>query len=193
MAVAFRAEVPASGTGIDHPVGRSPVKRGLKFVGQRFCSLTLRCAYSSGSCEDAQTSRVYLCERGRFASICGFMINLGRFGIFTLGPALLAGFKLMGMYHVPPQHWRLLFWVLSGITVVAALAMAMTTKNSPQEACLPSVHPVLDALAIAQGEKLLTLRGVFLTIITTRSVWFVAAAYACTGAVRQGVDQWFPR
>src|SRR5882672_8644211 len=29
-------------------------------------------------------------ERGRFAGIFGFMINLGRFGIFRLGPALLA-------------------------------------------------------------------------------------------------------
>ena len=33
-------------------------------------------------------------ERGRFAGIFGFMINLGRFGIFKLGPALLAGFVI---------------------------------------------------------------------------------------------------
>src|SRR5207248_634217 len=31
-------------------------------------------------------------ERGTFAGIFGFMINLGRFGIFKLGPMLLAGF-----------------------------------------------------------------------------------------------------
>jgi len=31
-------------------------------------------------------------EHGRFAGIFGFMINLGRFGIFKIGPALLAGF-----------------------------------------------------------------------------------------------------
>jgi OPA family glycerol-3-phosphate transporter-like MFS transporter len=35
-------------------------------------------------------------ERGRFAGIFGFMINLGRFGIFKLGPALLAGFLFLG-------------------------------------------------------------------------------------------------
>src|SRR5437868_450002 len=34
-------------------------------------------------------------ERGRFSGIFGFMINLGRFGIFTLGPALLGGFSLL--------------------------------------------------------------------------------------------------
>ena len=40
-------------------------------------------------------------ERGRFAGIFGFMINLGRFGIFTLGPALLAGFVFLGMWQHP--------------------------------------------------------------------------------------------
>src|SRR5271156_1912124 len=35
-------------------------------------------------------------ERGGFAGIFGFMINLGRLGIFNFGPALLAGFTLFG-------------------------------------------------------------------------------------------------
>jgi len=30
------------------------------------------------------------------------MINLGRFGISTLGPALLAGFTVLGMIHIRP-------------------------------------------------------------------------------------------
>jgi OPA family glycerol-3-phosphate transporter-like MFS transporter len=34
---------------------------------------------------------------------------------------------------------------------------------------------------------------VFKTIVSNPAVWIVALAYACTGAVRQGVDQWFPR
>jgi len=61
-------------------------------------------------------------ERGRFAGIFGFMINLGRFGIFKLGPALLAGFVFLGMWHVPPLHWRWLFWVPAGVAVIAAVA-----------------------------------------------------------------------
>ena len=39
-------------------------------------------------------------ERGGFAGIFGFMINLGRLGIFTFGPALLAGFTIFGMLQV---------------------------------------------------------------------------------------------
>src|SRR5207249_1930031 len=34
---------------------------------------------------------------------------------------------------------------------------------------------------------------VFRTIASNPAVWIVACAYACTGAVRQSVDQWFPR
>jgi MFS transporter, OPA family, glycerol-3-phosphate transporter len=41
-------------------------------------------------------------ERGSFAGIFGFMINLGRFGIFKLGPALLAGFTFLGLIRIPP-------------------------------------------------------------------------------------------
>jgi OPA family glycerol-3-phosphate transporter-like MFS transporter len=54
-------------------------------------------------------------ERGRFAGIFGFMINLGRFGIFNLGPALLGGFFFLWMWHVPAVHWRWLFWIPSAI------------------------------------------------------------------------------
>src|SRR5215468_6561857 len=52
-------------------------------------------------------------ERGRFSGIFGFMINLGRFGIFNLGAAMLAGFTLLGFLSVPPLHWRWLFWAPS--------------------------------------------------------------------------------
>src|SRR5436190_13802482 len=55
-------------------------------------------------------------ERGRFAGIFGFMINLGRFGIVRLGPALLAGFVFFGLWQIPPLHWRWLFWVPAAIT-----------------------------------------------------------------------------
>src|SRR6478672_11853918 len=43
-------------------------------------------------------------ERGRFSGIFGFMINLGRVGIFSLGPALLAGFTILGLLTIPPLH-----------------------------------------------------------------------------------------
>src|SRR5437899_2910729 len=80
-------------------------------------------------------------ERGRFSGIFGFVINLGRFGIFNLGPALLAGFTILGLVSVPPLHWRWLFWVPSAICAAVAVVMAFTVAQTPEEAGYPGVVP----------------------------------------------------
>jgi MFS transporter, OPA family, glycerol-3-phosphate transporter len=72
-------------------------------------------------------------ERGGFAGIFGFMINLGRLGIFNFGPALLAGFSLFGMIHVAPLHWKWLFWGPSIVCAIVAIAMAFGVKETPEE------------------------------------------------------------
>ncbi|MDB6110938.1 MAG: major facilitator superfamily 1 [Pedosphaera sp.] len=128
-------------------------------------------------------------ERGRFAGIFGFMINLGRFGIFNLGPALLAGFVFLGMWHVPPLHWRWLFWIPSGICAVVAVGMALTVKQTPEEA---GFHGTSAAEAAGTGPEA-RFKEVLLAIVSNPTVWIVALAYACTGAVRQAIDNWFPR
>jgi MFS transporter, OPA family, glycerol-3-phosphate transporter len=130
-------------------------------------------------------------ERGRFSGIFGFMINLGRFGIFRLGPALLAGFVLWGSLKVAPLHWRWLFWTPSIICAVVAVGMAIFVKETPEEAGFHNVIPD-DSIRAADGTHA-PFNQVFRAIITNRVVWITAAAYACTGAVRQAVDQWFPR
>ena len=73
-------------------------------------------------------------ERGGFAGFFGFMINLGRLGIFTLGPALLAGFTFLGLIRIPPLHWRWLFWIPAGIALVIGTCMALVVKDTPEEA-----------------------------------------------------------
>jgi OPA family glycerol-3-phosphate transporter-like MFS transporter len=128
-------------------------------------------------------------ERGRFGGIFGFMINLGRFGIFTLGPALLTGFLFLGMWRIPPLHWRWLFWIPALITTAVAILMALIVKDAPEEAGFPSVNPDEET----GGEVRATIGEVFMRIASNPVVWVIALAYACTGAVRQGIDQWFPR
>jgi OPA family glycerol-3-phosphate transporter-like MFS transporter len=130
-------------------------------------------------------------ERGRFAGIFGFMINLGRFGIFQLGPALLAGFLFLGLWQIPPLHWRWLFWTPSIICAVVAIGMALTVKETPEAAGFADVHPGETDNTGADARSQLGI--VFKTIVSNPAIWIVALAYACTGAVRQGVDQWFPR
>ena len=202
-------------------------------------------------------------ERGGFAGIFGFMINLGRFGIFKFGPALLAGFTLFSIVKVGPLHWKWLFWGPSIVCAVVAVAMAIFVKETPEEyGYLPveeyTPAPVTQALVVKgtiiaavcllgfgvltyysfKGKLgpmdvgiicLIVIIGIFAinhylaarnppphreraageaevaaatradilhalsVIVRNPAVWIVAVAYACTGAVRQPVDQWFPR
>ena len=130
-------------------------------------------------------------ERGRFSGIFGFVINLGRFGIFNLGPALLAGFTLFGLVTVRPLHWRWLFWAPSIVCATVAVFMAFTVTETPEEAGYPGV--IADDLDDRTGEVHSPVRQVMRKIAGNPVVWITACAYACTGAVRQAVDQWFPR
>lgn len=132
-------------------------------------------------------------ERGRFSGIFGFMINLGRLGIFTLGPALLAGFTVLGLITIPPLHWRWLFWTPSMICAVVAVGMALTVKETPEEAGFPEVIPDDSGPGPADPGVRAQVGQVIRTIAANPAVWITACAYACTGAVRQAVDQWFPR
>jgi OPA family glycerol-3-phosphate transporter-like MFS transporter len=129
-------------------------------------------------------------ERGQFSGIFGFMINLGRFGNALLAPALLGGFAFLWLIHVPPQHWRTLFWVPSVICVIVAAGMAICVKETPEEAGFPGV--VADETGVPGGEVRAEFKQVFRAIVSNPLVWVTAFAYACTGAVRQSVDQWFP-
>ena len=130
-------------------------------------------------------------ERGRFSGIFGFTINAGRVGISTLGPALMGGFMLFGLIQIPPQHWRWVFWVPSVICAVAAICMALIAKETPEEAGWVGVIAD-DSAGVAEGVRP-EFGQVLRTIVSQRVVWIIACAYACTGAVRQSVDQWYPR
>lgn len=128
-------------------------------------------------------------ERGRFAGIFGFMINLGRFGIFKLRPALLAGFGFLGLIQIPPLHWRWLFWIPAAIAIGTGTLMALTVKDTPEQANFPNVNPQDQA----GGPVTMEILDILKSIATNPVIWIIALAYACTGSVRQGIDQWFPR
>jgi OPA family glycerol-3-phosphate transporter-like MFS transporter len=130
-------------------------------------------------------------QRGTFAGIFGFMINLGRLLANKLLPALLAGFTFMGMWYVPPQHWRWLFWIPAIVASVVAIVLAVVVKDTPEECGYKNLFP--GELDHADIDIRSNLKTVFKVIAGNHIVWIMAAAYACTGAVRQSVDQWFPR
>jgi OPA family glycerol-3-phosphate transporter-like MFS transporter len=130
-------------------------------------------------------------ERGTFAGIFGFMINLGRLGINYFGAALLAGFTFLGMWQVPALHWRWLFWIPAGVASLVAVVLALVVKDTPEEAGFAGVHAgeADHSDTDIHGE----IATVFKKIVSNPLVWIIGLAYACTGAVRQCIDQWFPR
>lgn len=124
-------------------------------------------------------------ERGTFAGIFGFMIQLGQVASSKLSPIILNGISL-GVLVIAQGEWRWLFILPPLITLMAAIFMTMAAKQSPDEAGYPGV--IEDEIDNSAGVTV-TLRESFRTIFTHPLVWFYAVAYACTGAVRSTSDQ----
>jgi len=124
-------------------------------------------------------------ERGTFAGIFGFMIQAGQMAISKLAPVILAGFTI-GAWVVGEGEWRWIFRIPPLFTAAAAIFMAFAAKQSPDDAGYPGV--IVDELDNSAGVTV-SLKESFRTIFTHPLVWFYAAAYACTGAVRHSSDQ----
>ncbi|MCG3149145.1 MAG: Membrane sensor protein UhpC [Verrucomicrobiae bacterium] len=124
-------------------------------------------------------------ERGTFAGIFGFMIQLGQVASSKLSPVILNGISL-GILVVAPGQWRWLFIIPPAVTLIAALFMTFAAKNTPDEAGFSGV--IEDEIDNSAGVTV-SLKESFKTIFTHPLVWFYAAAYGCTGAVRSTSDQ----
>ena len=123
-------------------------------------------------------------ERGTFAGVYGFMIQLGQIAINQLAPALLTGFTLY-LITVPKLTWKWLFYVPPMFTAVCAILMVLFVKATPEDA---GYHNVIKKEGEADSHTTTNLKESFTTIIKHPLVWFYAMAYACTGAVRHGGD-----
>jgi OPA family glycerol-3-phosphate transporter-like MFS transporter len=124
-------------------------------------------------------------ERGTFAGIFGFMIQMGQFVINNLAPVILAGFTV-GVLVVAKGDWHWLFRIPPLIVAVAALLLILFVKETPEEA---GFHGVVETDDVDSSSSRSSLRESFTTIFTHPLVWFYAIAYGCTGAVRNSSDQ----
>jgi OPA family glycerol-3-phosphate transporter-like MFS transporter len=124
-------------------------------------------------------------ERGTFAGIFGFMIQLGQVSIGALAPIILAGFTI-GTWTVARGDWRWLFRIPPLITAACAIIMAICAKETPEEAGWPGlIHDEVDGT----GGVRISIAECFKRVFTHPLIWFYAVAYACTGAVRSSSDQ----
>ncbi|MEO6181889.1 MAG: MFS transporter [Verrucomicrobiota bacterium] len=129
-------------------------------------------------------------ERGTFSGIFGIMIQLGQFVANTFAPIILAGFALtfwgIGTWVVEPGTWRMLFIIPPFVTAIFAVVMAFGVKEEPAQAGFPNA--IEDEIDNSAGTRV-SLKETFKYIFSHPFVWFYAAAYASTGAVRHSSDQ----
>jgi len=114
-------------------------------------------------------------ERGVFSAIFGSMIQMGRTLIFLVGPLLVL--------FLP---WQWLFFVPSMIVAVMAGLTYLSVQDSPEKCGFPSVGKT------KQSEKV-SVHAIIRKVFTNPVTLSIAMAEFCTGFVRHGFEQWFPR
>ena len=122
----------------------------------------------------------HVSERGVFSAVFGSMIQSGRFLVFLL---LALPFVL-----ALPWQWR--FFIPAGIVALMGVFTFFVVRDTPADANLPEFDPQ-DATS-GDTEKI-TIGYVARKVFTNPIALTIAAAEFCTGLVRQGFEQWFPR
>ncbi len=122
----------------------------------------------------------HVSERGVFSAIFGSMIQSGRAAVFAL---LTASFVV-----ALPWQWR--FFLPAIAVAVMAVMTFLVVRDSPSDAGLADFDPQ-DATS-GDTEKV-TLGYVARKVFTNPIAITIAAAEFCTGLVRKGFEEWFPR
>lgn len=118
-------------------------------------------------------------ERGVFSAIFGSMIQSGRAFIFLVGGIL-----------VTLLPWQWVFFVPAALVAFMAFMTFRHVRNSPEECGFPE----LDVQDASSGDtERITVRYVLRKVLTNPVTLTIAFAEFCTGIVRHGFEQWFPR
>jgi OPA family glycerol-3-phosphate transporter-like MFS transporter len=121
----------------------------------------------------------HVTERGVFSAIFGSMIQMGRLLIFLIGAWLVS--------HV---SWQWVFFVPGAVISVMAYLTYRNVQNGPEDAGLPS----LDVQDASSGDGSQSgLKYVLKKVFTNPVMLTIALAEFCTGLLRHGFEQWFPR
>ena len=137
-------------------------------------------SYSALSLIKVNAGWFHVSERGVFSAVFGSMIQSGRFLVFLL---LATPFVI-----ALPWQWR--FFIPAAIVLVFAVLTLLVVRDTPMDAGLPEFDPQ-DATS-GDVEKV-TIGYVARKVFTNPVAITIAAAEFCTGFVRQGFEQWFPR
>jgi len=122
----------------------------------------------------------HVTERGVFSAIFGSMIQSGRF--------ILLGIMTSSLVVALPWQWKFFLPALL-VGVMAVLTFAVV-QDKPADAGLPDFDP---EDATSGDTEAITLGYVARKVFTNPVSLTIAGAELCTGLVRKGFEEWFPR
>lgn len=118
-------------------------------------------------------------ERGVFSAIFGSMIQSGRAMIFVIG-----GFAVAFL------PWQWVFFIPAVIMFCMGLLTIVIVRDGPEEAG----HPPFDTADASSGDTgKVNMKYLMKKVFTNPVMITIAIAEFCTGFVRHGFEQWFPR
>jgi MFS transporter, OPA family, glycerol-3-phosphate transporter len=136
-------------------------------------------SYSALSLIKVNASWFHITERGRFSAIFGSMIQSGRAGILSLGGILVA-----------KAPWQWVFFAPAAIMALMGVLTYFVVQDSPEKAG-EKAFDTQDASSGYTGK--VDFAYVARLVFTNPVTLTIAAAEFCTGAVRKGFEEWFPR
>ncbi len=136
-------------------------------------------SYSALSLIKVNSAWFHVRERGVFSAIFGSMIQSGRFLIYLIGPIA-----------VTLLPWQWVFFIPAAIMTMMAVLTFLFVRDSPKDAGFEDFDTADASSGDTAKVDLKYLTGkVFTNPITVA----IALAEFCTGFVRHGFEQWFPR
>jgi len=137
-------------------------------------------SYSALALIKVNSGWFHVSERGVFSAIFGSMIQSGRAAVFAL----------MTLSVVVALPWQWKFFLPAVIVAGMALLTFLVVQDTPEDAGLEPFDPQ-DATS---GEtEAITLGYVARRVFTQPVTLAIASAEFCTGLVRKGFEEWFPR
>lgn len=118
-------------------------------------------------------------ERGVFSAIFGSMIQSGRALIFVIGGVAVT--------FLP---WQWVFFIPAGVMFGMGLLTIAIVRDGPEE----TGHPAFDTADASSGDTdKVDMKYLVRKVFTNPVTITIAIAEFCTGFVRHGFEQWFPR
>lgn len=118
-------------------------------------------------------------ERGVFSAIFGSMIQSGRALIFVIGG--------IAVVFLP---WQWVFFIPAGIMTTMGVLTVLFVHDHPHEAG----HENFDTADASSGDaEKVDMKYLMKKVFTNPITLTIAFAEFCTGFVRHGFEQWFPR